>query len=57
MFEDAPAGVASARAAGTQILGLLTTHPQLGDQEGISTIASFEQVEFSADRFGVIVTY
>ncbi len=57
VFEDAPAGVASARAAGAQVLGLLTTHPELGEQEGIPTLASFEQVEFSADRLGVIVTY
>ena len=57
VFEDAPAGVASARASGAQILGLLTTHPDLGDAEGIPTVASFEQVEFSADRLGVIVTY
>jgi mannitol-1-/sugar-/sorbitol-6-phosphatase len=57
VFEDAPAGVASARAAGTKILGLLTTHPELGQQEGIPTIVSFEQVQFSADRLGVIVTY
>ena len=57
VFEDAPAGVASARAAGAQVLGLLTTHPELGEQEGIPTVASFEQVEFSADRLGVVVTF
>ena len=57
VVEDAPAGVTSGRAAGAQVIGLRTTHPDLGEQEGIPTLASFEQVEFSADRLGVIVTY
>jgi sugar-phosphatase len=57
VFEDAPPGVASARAAGAHVLGLLTTHPDLGETEHIPTITSFEQVEFSPDRLGVVVSY
>lgn len=33
VFEDAPPGVAAARAAGMRVVGLLTTHPQLSDTE------------------------
>lgn len=57
VFEDAPPGVTSARAAGTRVIGLLTTHPDLAALTGVATITSFGQVEFSADRLGVIVTY
>jgi sugar-phosphatase len=53
VFEDAPAGVASARSAGIPVIGLLTTHRGLG----VTSIANLSQVEFSADRRGVIVTY
>jgi sugar-phosphatase len=53
VFEDAPAGVESARAAGIPVIGLLTTHRSL-DVPSVGTLAD---VEFSADRAGVIVTY
>lgn len=53
VFEDAPAGVASARAAGIPVVGLLTTHRALG----VRCVANLSEVEFSADRRGVIVTY
>lgn len=54
VFEDAPAGVASARAAGIPVIGLRTTHPQLTAPATLDTLAD---VEFSADRAGVVVTY
>lgn len=53
VFEDAPAGVASAGAAGIPVVGLLTTHRALG----VPSVANLSEVEFSADRRGVIVTY
>ncbi len=53
VFEDAPAGVESAQAAGIPVIGLLTTH-QVLDAPSVRTLAD---VEFSADRVGVIVTY
>jgi sugar-phosphatase len=53
VFEDAPAGVASAQAAGIPVVGLLTTHPRLAAPVTRATLA---EVEFSADRAGVVVT-
>lgn len=53
VFEDAPAGVTSAKAAGIPVIGLRTTHRDL-DAPMIDSLA---EVEFSADRRGVIVTY
>ncbi len=53
-FEDAPAGVTSAQAAGVPVVGLLTTHPRLAAPVTLGTLA---EVEFSADRAGVVVTY
>ncbi len=52
-FEDAPAGVASAKAAGVPVIGLLTTHDALD----APTLAHLGEVEFSADRAGIVVTY
>ncbi|MET3805367.1 sugar-phosphatase [Nakamurella sp. UYEF19] len=53
VFEDAPAGVTSARAAGIPVVGLLTTHSSLN----APTVESLAEVEFSADRTGIIVSY
>lgn len=53
VFEDAPAGVASALAAGATVLGLRTTHPELD----ATTVGSLDEVEFSPDRLGIIVRY
>ncbi len=53
VFEDAPAGVESAQAAGVPVIGLLTTHEALS----VPSVATLADVEFSADRTGVIVTY
>lgn len=53
-FEDAPAGVTSARAAGVRVVGLRTTHPALAAPV---TLDSLADVEFSADRAGIVVTY
>ncbi|WP_157695530.1 HAD-IA family hydrolase [Nakamurella panacisegetis] len=52
-FEDAPAGIASARAAGVPVIGIATNHGDLG----VATVRDLSEVEFSADRTGVVVTY
>ncbi|WP_188939873.1 HAD-IA family hydrolase [Nakamurella endophytica] len=52
-FEDAPAGIASAQAAGVPVVGIRTTHRDL-DQPSVGSLA---EVEFSADRMGVVVTW
>ena len=54
VFEDAPAGVVSAQAAGIPVIGLRTTHPAL---IAPITVATLAEVEFSADRAGVVVTH
>ena len=54
VFEDATAGVTAAQAAGVRVVGLLTTHPQL---VAPVTLDSLADVEFSADRAGVVVSY
>lgn len=54
VFEDAPAGVTSAQAAGIPVIGLQTTHPELVAPVTLATLAD---VEFSADRAGVVVSY
>lgn len=53
-FEDAPAGLASAQAAGVPVIGLRTTHPELIAATTVDTLAD---VEFSADRAGIVVSY
>ena len=53
VFEDAPAGVASGRAAGATVIGLRTTHSELD----APTVGSLDEVEFSPDRLGIVVTY
>jgi mannitol-1-/sugar-/sorbitol-6-phosphatase len=53
VFEDAPAGLESAAGAGIPVVGLLTTHRALP----VPSVGTLADVEFSADRTGVIVTY
>lgn len=53
VLEDAPAGVASAQAAGCPVIGILTTHRELPGP----TVPSLADIELSPDRTGVIVTY
>lgn len=53
VVEDTPAGVASAKAAGMTVIGLRTTHPRLD----APCVDDLSEVEFSADRRGVVVTY
>lgn len=52
VVEDATAGVASGLAAGCAVLGLNTTHGNLG----VPTVKDLSEVEISADRHGIVVT-
>ena len=52
-FEDAPAGITSAQAAGVPVIGIGSTHRDLG----VRTIESLAEIEFSADRTGVILSW
>ncbi|AZI58781.1 HAD family hydrolase [Nakamurella antarctica] len=53
VVEDAPAGISSGLAAGCQVLGLRTTHDDLLG----TTIQDLSELEISADRLGIIVTF
>jgi mannitol-1-/sugar-/sorbitol-6-phosphatase len=52
VFEDAPAGVAAARAAGARVIGLVTTYlaADLGDTE--TTIPDFTRIQVHTDDDG-----
>ena len=45
VFEDTPAGVASARAAGTQVIALHTTYPASALQAADAVVASLAEVK------------
>lgn len=51
VVEDAPAGVASGLASGAMVLGLRTTHPDLG----VPTIADLTALSVSVDRLGIAI--
>jgi len=44
VFEDAPAGIASARAAGARVVGVTTTHPAADLPGADATIADFRGI-------------
>jgi sugar-phosphatase len=52
VFEDAPAGVSAARAAGARVIGLVTTYlaSDLGDTE--ATIPDFTGIQVRTDHDG-----
>jgi mannitol-1-/sugar-/sorbitol-6-phosphatase len=53
VFEDAPAGVAAARAAGARVIGVVTTYlaSDLGDTE--TTIPDFTNIHVRPDHDGI----
>ena len=53
VFEDAPAGVAAARAAGCEVLGVRTTHLEL-DAE---TVKDLSRVTFTCGSEGISVSW
>ncbi len=45
VFEDSPAGISSARAAGIKVIGLCTTHPAKFLKNTILNIKDFEEID------------
>ena len=52
-FEDAPAGITSAQAAGVPVIGIRSTHTELA----VASVRSLAEIEFSVDRAGIVVTF
>jgi len=56
VFEDAPAGIVAARAAGARAIGLTTTH-RPGDLSGVdATIADFRGIDIRPEHDAFVVT-
>jgi mannitol-1-/sugar-/sorbitol-6-phosphatase len=51
VFEDSPAGIEAARAAGMTVVGLVTTYPAEQLSVGVK-VRSFEQVKFVGAKNG-----
>jgi mannitol-1-/sugar-/sorbitol-6-phosphatase len=49
VIEDAPAGIRSARAAGTKVIGLASTYPASKLQEADVVVAGLAQIQVGAD--------
>jgi len=56
VFEDAPAGIASARAAGARVVGVTTTHPAADLPGADTTIADFGGVDIRPQQDDFVVT-
>jgi sugar-phosphatase len=55
VFEDAPAGVASARTAGAQVIALHTTYPASAFQAAATIVASLAEVKAEFHKGRIIV--
>jgi sugar-phosphatase len=56
VFEDAPAGIASARAAGARVVGVTTTHPAADLPGADATIADFRGMDIRPRQDVFVVT-
>jgi len=56
VFEDAPAGIAAGRAAGTRVVGLRTTHPDADFSGADVSIADFTGVRVQSSDLGCLFT-
>lgn len=56
VFEDAPPGVAAARAAGARVVALTTTHPAEALGNAGAVIPDFRRVSLRAGAAGLVVT-
>jgi len=56
VFEDAPPGIAAARAAGARVVGLRTTHPDGDFRDATAVIPDFAAARVRPARDGVVVT-
>jgi len=57
VFEDAPPGVAAARAAGARVVALATTHPAEALRDADATIADFRSVRVDREGAGLVVRF
>jgi sugar-phosphatase len=56
VFEDAPAGIASARAAGARVVGVTTTHAAAALPGADATIADFRGMDIRPRQDDFVVT-
>ncbi|HLZ45876.1 MAG TPA: HAD-IA family hydrolase [Gemmatimonadales bacterium] len=56
VFEDAPPGVAAARAAGARVIGITTTHPAGDLRDAVTTVPDFTRVRARVARDALVVT-
>src|SRR5207249_7806551 len=56
VFEDAPAGVASARAAGARVVGVTTTHAAADLPGADATIADFRGIDIRPQQDDFVLT-
>ncbi len=54
MIEDAPAGIQSARAAGTKIVGLMSTYAAEALQQADAVIGKFGQIQVTRNGMGTL---
>jgi sugar-phosphatase len=57
VFEDAPPGVAAARAAGARVVALTTTHPAEALRDATTTIADFRSLRVDREDAGLVVRF
>jgi mannitol-1-/sugar-/sorbitol-6-phosphatase len=57
VFEDAPPGVAAARAAGARVVALTTTHTADALRDTAATIADFRSVRVEREGTGLVVRF
>ena len=55
VFEDAPPGVAAARAAGARVIGVATTHPPEALAEAHAIVNSLADVHLASSGVGPLV--
>ena len=56
VFEDAPPGIAAARAAGARVVALRTTHPDADFAEADAVIPDFTALRVRRDDHGYVLT-
>jgi sugar-phosphatase len=57
VFEDAPPGVAAARAAGARVVALTTTHTADALRDTAATIADFRSLRVDREETGLVIRF